>query len=236
MTDSPEPHPVVGEPILLSYIYHLLAVGFKYPTCESFEYLQSGQFMRDLFTYFIVLPHLSSVAVEEMPVIEKVYGDLKKIDFRSFETKYVRAFDAGFPEPPCPPYEGVYAEKATKMETMMEVSEFYRHFGLIMNQSMGKRELPDYLCAELEFMHFLALKEAQAGEGNQAELLNGYILAQKDFLERHFINWFPKFHEKVLGVHDLPFYPDLARITLRYINSEYGRVSKLAEKETALVS
>ena len=45
---------------------------------------------------------------------------------------------------------------------MLEVSEFYKHFGLNMNQEEGKRELPDHLCAELEFLHFLTFKEAQA--------------------------------------------------------------------------
>lgn len=229
MTELAEPRPVDGDSIVRSYIYHLLAAGFKYPTYEMFEQFQNGQFLQDLFEHISAMPHLSNLAAEEINVIEKVYEDLQKIDFQDFEVKYVGSFDVGFPEPPCPPYEGTYADKAPRTETMMEISEFYKHFGLSMNQEEGKRELPDYLCAELEFMHFLTFKEAKAGEDNEQELFKGYILAQKDFLERHLTRWFPKFYEKVLSVEDLPLYPDIARITLSFINSEFAFVGGLVK-------
>jgi DMSO reductase family type II enzyme chaperone len=218
---------VLPEPLVRSHIYHLFALGFKYPTREAFDTFQSGQFLAELLSHIAALPHLASLAREEAGIAGKVSGDLEGIAFEDFETTYVGTFDVGFPEPPCPPYEGVYSEAMPRTEIMLEVGRFYTHFGLAMNQTEGKRELPDYLCAELEFLHFLAIKEAQAseaGNGSAQELFHGYVLAQKDFLERHMIAWLPKFSEKVQGVNGLAFYPDLARVLVRLVNEEFARL------------
>jgi DMSO reductase family type II enzyme chaperone len=235
MLEITETTTLIADPILRSYIYHLLASGYKYPTLEMFKQFRDGQHLGDLFALICALPYLSTVVEDEINLFAKMYKDLQDLGFQDLEVKYVAAFDVGFPEPPCPAYEGHYADKVSRTETMMEVSAFYKHFGLSMDQEEGKRELPDYISAELEFMHFLAYKEAQAREDCDQELLKGYILAQRDFLERHLTRWLPKFYEKVLSVEDLPFYPDLARITLGFINAEFALVSKLMEEEAGQI-
>lgn len=219
ITDS-----VIGtaDPAVHSNTYRLFALGFKYPTREAFELYRNGQFLSELMSHLSSLPHLSSIALEEAGITEEVSGDLEGIAFEDFETTYVGTFDVGFPEPPCPPYEGLYNKAMPRTQVMLEVGAFYTHFGLAMSQEEGKRELPDYLCAELEFLHFLTFKEAQAGEEDNQELANGYLLARKDFLERHMVSWLPKFYEKVQGVDALAFYPDLARILVRFVNSEFA--------------
>lgn len=212
----------VSDPMVGSNLYHLLAFGFKYPTREAFEAYQDGQYLSELMAHMASLPHLSSVVLEEAGIADKVSRELEAIAFEDFETTYVSTFDVGFPEPPCPPYEGLYNEAMPRTEVMLEVGSFYTHFGLAMSQDEGKRELPDYLCAELEFLHFLKMKEAHARQADNQELVNGYLLAQKDFLERHMVSWLPKFSEKVQSVDDLVFYPDLARILGRFVNGEFA--------------
>jgi DMSO reductase family type II enzyme chaperone len=221
---------VVVNPVVRSQIYHLLALGFKYPTREMFVLYQDGNFMAELFELFSSLPHLSGIALQAAGAGDQAHPDLEGVDYRDFEVKYVGAFDVGFPEPPCPPYEGFYNSGVSKTEVMLDVSAFYRHFGLVMSQEEGKRELSDYLCAELEFLHFLTFKEAQARDENEQELLKGYILAQKDFLERHMITWLPKFCDKVQAEEGLPFYPRLALVTQTFINSDYEMVSEAVKE------
>lgn len=104
---------------------------------------------------------------------------------------------------------------------MLEVSEFYNFFGLRMSQD--KREFPDHICAELEFLHFLTFKEA-LNEGME-EKLKGYLLAQKDFLELHLIQWGPEFFLKLQNSADVPFYALLAQIASQFIASEYELLS-----------
>jgi len=104
---------------------------------------------------------------------------------------------------------------------MLEVSEFYNFFGMHMSQEEGKREFPDHICAELEFLHFLTFKEEEAQRGDKVEEHKGYLLAQKDFLERHVNQWIPEFSLKLQESASLPFYTLLARITSCFITSEF---------------
>ncbi len=109
---------------------------------------------------------------------------------------------------------------------MLEVSEFYNCFGLRMSQQEGKREFPDHISAELEFLHFLTFKEADAMKTGDNEALNGYIKAQKDFLERHLMQWVPEFCKKLQKSARMPLYPLLAEITSRFVEAELSIVSK----------
>ncbi len=110
---------------------------------------------------------------------------------------------------------------------MLEVSEFYNFFGLRMNQEEGKREFPDHICAELEFLHFLTFNEEEALRAGKGENLKGYLLAQKDFLERHPTQWIPEFCLKLQDPGSLPFHAWLARITSRFIFFELTNKKQL---------
>ncbi len=180
------------DPIVRSSLYKLLSIGFRYPTPEIFKIFQNGEFL----------------------------DVMKGMTFVDLEIQFTRTFDAGNPVPPCPPYEGLYCGKPRSM-VMLEVSEFYNCFGLRMSQEGGKREFPDHISAELEFLHFLAFKEAQAMETGDEEKHKGYLLAQKDFLERHLSRWVPEFCLRVQNSAGAPFYDLLARITSRFIKKSH---------------
>ncbi len=217
------------DPTTRSAVYKLLSVVFKYPTQEIFQAYQSGDFLSELFDAMSMFPHMRGLG-DVAGLIEKVQKDLEKMTFRDFEVKHAQTFDVGAPEPPCPPYEGVYRDGIERTGILIEVSEFYKQFGLKTNPEEGKRELADNLSAELEFLHFLTFKEAQAREEGNQELLKGYVLAQKDFLERHMINWIPKFSEKMQKSSTVPLYAELAKITSAFANSELGLVRSMLEE------
>jgi DMSO reductase family type II enzyme chaperone len=206
-----------------STLYQGLALGWRYPDRPGYEAYQSGQYTEELLEFATSLPHLAALVAQEAATPEQVRGELKNLPFEEFEVRYVSTFDVGFPEPPCPPYEGLYNKKMERAQAMVEISEFYRQFGLKMNQAPDKRELPDYLVAELEFLAFLAFKEAQAAYEGTAELLDGYRRAQKDFLERHMVDWLPEFAARLEEEEALPFFPHLLRFTIGFTRAELVR-------------
>lgn len=207
------------ESINRSYLYKLLSFGFRYPISETFKTFQNGEFFVRLWDTISLLPHVKFMKTEQAEQGKNVQNDLGKSTYDDFVVKLIQTFDIGIPEPPCPPYEGFYQNKS-RTAVMLEVTEFYRHFGLAMSKRDGKRELPDHLCVELEFLHFLAFKESQSRIDKDSKSLEGYLLAQKDFLNRHPAQWVPKFCDSLCNRVDIPFYNLLARVTAMFITHE----------------
>jgi DMSO reductase family type II enzyme chaperone len=197
------------EPIVSSNLYKMLSTGFRYPTPELFGTFQNGEFLDGLMCNMSLIPGLMP---ENALLVRQAKDAVEGMPLAEFEMEYTRTFDAGAPAPPCPPYEGHYCEKPRSV-VLLEVSEFYNCFGLSMSQEKGKREFPDHISAELEFLHFLTYNEATA----KGDELSGYRMAQKDFLERHLMQWVPKFQNKL---QNSPFYLQLAEITLLFIACE----------------
>lgn len=67
-----------------------------------------------------------------------------------------------------------------------EVVRFYEHFGYVLGA--GHTWQPDHASIELEFLHFLCYREAQASTA--AEALP-FQLAQLDFCARNLASWLP---------------------------------------------
>lgn len=225
ITEELSPAKEIDSAVTRSCIYKLLSLGFRYPTSELFRIVRSGELMTELLQEISSVPHLQRVAYENQEAIGKLQDKLDGLSFEDFEVRYVNTFDVGFPEPPCPAYEGLYRDEE-RTAIMIEVAEFYNHFGLRMSRDENKRELPDYICAELEFLHFLAFKEALAREQGETELMEGYILAQKDFLHRHLVAWIPKFSTKLKEAAEFDetvttvFYPELANLTASVVGKD----------------
>lgn len=214
------------EPLMRSRLYKLLSLGFRYPNVESFETLQSGEFSAAVWDCISILPHLKSLVDDKDGLTGTMRATPKGGTLLDLEVGFNQTFEVGAPEPPCPPYEGLFRPEESRTSLMMEVAEFYRHFGLQTNQAEGMGELPDHLCSELEFLHFLTYKEAQARNDNDVELLNGYMLAQKDFLERHPLKWLAAFAAKLEKCSTIPFYATLGRITAEFVSCDYAHVAE----------
>ncbi len=176
------------------------------------------------------IPESNTFRIGNSSLIKQAKHATKVMTLAEFEMEFTRTFDAAPPVPSCPPYEGIYYGEP-RSAVMLEVSEFYNCFGLRMSQEEGKREFPDHISAELEFLHFLAFKEANAVWNGDEKTLNGYLLAQKDFLERHLIRWVPEFCGKLQNSASIPFYAWLARITSRFIMSEHELLTGINEKK-----
>ncbi len=187
----------IADPGTRSHVYRLLGEPFRYPTAVFFERLRGGAYAAELREALTDLAHVCLNETEGQPLDKKLSQALAGYPFEDYESLYITTFDVGAPQPPCPPNEGSYRDGVPRAKVLLQVAGFYEHFGLRMSTEEGKHELPDHLSAELEFMHFLAFKEAQARESGDDELVQGYVLAQRDFLTRHLTVWFPKFADKL---------------------------------------
>ncbi len=217
----------VAAALARSRIYKALSHAFRYPRAEDFERYRSGEYVEALRDDLAALAQ-EETAAAEAPLLrpDTVREALAGVpSLEDFESDYVRVFDVGAPKPPCPPYEGFnLANDLPRNRVMISLSEFYKHFGLVMGGDDDRREMPDHLSVELEFMHFLAFKEAQAREDQQDELLDGYLLAQHDFLSHHIARWVQRFADCVADNRPGSFFSAVAQTTAYLVGRDEERL------------
>jgi DMSO reductase family type II enzyme chaperone len=199
-----------------SRVYATFAEVFEYPDAEYFEAVRSGA----------LADALRRVLQEVDPALAES-GDWAALseagdDKDDLPVEFTRLFDVGASGPPCPLYGGLYG--GARMKTMEEAVRFYNHFGLTLSDS--PHELPDHLTTQLEFLHFLAFREAQTLE--KGEDAGAYRRAQRDFLARHLGRWIPKMREKLAGENPMPFFLALASQLEAFILSDAAHLVAIA--------
>lgn len=107
-------------------------------------------------------------------------------------------------------------------QEMADIAGFYRAFGF--NLGGQKRERPDHVAVELEFMHILALKEAYALETDIPEHLEICQAAQGKFLQDHLGRWIGLFAQGV--AHNAPdsLYTPLAQFVADFVQADAERL------------
>lgn len=96
-----------------------------------------------------------------------------------------------------PPHESAYASGDIFVQTdvMADVAAFYRAHGL---QTGGRfRERPDHICTELDFMAFMARKEAHALAELGPDEIEECRQTQAHFLRDHLACWGPAFGQRL---------------------------------------
>lgn len=195
-----------------SETYQLLASSFRFPAPDNFESIKAGN-IRDRLQQ--IVPHLPySFSTEQMPAGTV---DLK---FEEFQSLYIGLFEVGKSgTAPCPLYEGCYG--GVRSAIMAELLAFYHFFGVRPSQQ-EPRELPDHLSLELEFMHVLTFKEAEASvEGKKLE---AYLKAERDFLKRHLAGFAAAVRSRS-GQSKAPFFSDMIALTERFCSSDLAYLS-----------
>jgi DMSO reductase family type II enzyme chaperone len=195
---------------LRSSVYAHFARAIAYPDQDFCERLRSGAIVEPLEGGLVALG-------PEYVAARPAWPDLPKISSGDdLAIEYTRLFDAGAGGPPCPLYGGLYG--GARMKTMEEAVRFYNHFGLKLSQT--PHEMPDHLATQLEFLHYLAYREAEALQrGTDA---GPYQRAQRDFLERHPGAWIGKLMKR-LEEHD----------GAAYFRALFGRLSAMLSLEGA---
>lgn len=198
---------------LRSRLYGALAEALAYPDAELAGAIRSGELAEGLRELLEALDPALADGLDEAALRDA--GE----DEEALPVEYTRLFDVGASGPPCPLYGGLYA--GDRMGVMEEAVRFYNHFGLRLAEQ--PRELPDHLATELEFLHFLAFREAETlEEGGDAA---PFERAQRDFIERHPGRWVPRLRERVEGQEAMRFFPALLGCLGRVLEAERRRLS-----------
>jgi len=109
-------------------------------------------------------------------------------------------------------------------KSTVEVKNFIESAGLDYKEAYTG--LPDHISVELEFMQQVTLREEQAlSEGDQEGVL--YCLKmEKKFIEEHLIRWIPAFCEKIINRAELPFYREMAALTIKFMEFEKEKIDE----------
>jgi DMSO reductase family type II enzyme chaperone len=215
-------NPTTRTAVARSNFYAQLAAGFGYPNREAFAAIADGSYRADL-THSLDLAAPLLLPTLATDVLPKLATD---VPYEEFEAAYLGAFEIDMPRPSVSLYEGSYRQAGNKPDLLIELKGFYDNFGLLVAPEL--HELEDHITAELEFMHFLAGKEAQAFE--QGVPVDGYLRAQSDFLRRHLADWLPKLAAEVERRTLPPFFVALATLAARFAVADAEAMAARVER------
>jgi len=143
-------------------------------------------------------------------------------DLESHTVDYTKLFVGPF-KLLAPPYGSVYLEDGKFMgDSTLAAREVYVQAGL----DLVLKEAPDHISVELEFMYFLALKEAEAradADPEQAEYLRG---RQASFLRAHLGAWVEAFANNIQENAQTEFYRILGRVTRDFVLSDLCQLQR----------
>ncbi|MEQ1802070.1 MAG: molecular chaperone TorD family protein [Gammaproteobacteria bacterium] len=125
-------------------------------------------------------------AVPHARALDPLLAEVGGAELLRLQAEYSGLFEVGSQGPPVPIREDL--QTGQRAGTREEVVRFYEYFGYVLDGKFAWQ--PDHLSVELEFMHYLCYREAQAASDGDAL---SFQLAQADFAARHLAGWVPPF-------------------------------------------
>jgi len=188
-----------------SRFYAHLSRAFAFPQPEFHREVVEGRWLAEGAELMRALPARFAAGAASSWRAPAAYDD--------FQSEFIRLFEVGARgSAACPLFSGQYSRD--RLHAMEELVRFYNFFGLRISPGT----MPDHVTVELEFMHFLAFKEAEAREeGGDA---GSYVRAQRDFLQRRLANWWPLLAAAVKQQRPLPFHRSLVALAGRFFDAE----------------
>lgn len=124
------------------------------------------------------------------------------------------------------PYESVYVDTwdidgaecsgLVMGRSTVHVKDIYETAGVELSDTF--KDLPDHLAVELEFMSYLAEKEANLSDS--AIEADKFLEFQYNFLNNHLSKWVGTVCNTILNSTTNPFYAAVATLTVKFINDE----------------
>ncbi|MGE4466090.1 TorD/DmsD family molecular chaperone [Sphaerochaeta sp.] len=131
------------------------------------------------------------------------------------------------------PYESVYTspKKLIMQDARDEMLMKLREYQL---QPDGPFTIPeDHIYIELEFMAILCGKAQQAMDEGDTASLKILLDEQRQFVQKHLMNWVPQFCDDVEKHSMTNFYKGLAKVTGQYIKMDMEIIEELSERYSA---
>jgi DMSO reductase family type II enzyme chaperone len=184
-------------------LFRFFAHAFGVPSVERFEWLQRPEMSA-------LLQHLW----DELECPAHYPGAGLFTDYEAYESTYVAVFEVGLPAPPVPLQETAHDDSNPSPQTVLENVDFYQVLSLSVDPA---RYAPDHLVTQLEFLSAVRFLRDNARESENRESL---VHLERDFIERHLLDWLPIAEEK-LTREDPPIFPVLLTLLLTFLRCEY---------------
>lgn len=200
-------------------------------TPETWRWLTNGE------TLDILRTAVASVSSCLLPLAQALIGRLVTDSFDCFHLAYLSAFGHAARGPHALneiEYGDLKADPLFQPHRLADLAAFYRAFGMEVAPDAGERH--DHLCLELEFLCFLAAREAYALEHQlESEDLALCFDAQKKFLREHLGRWVPACMRRLARDFPPGVLQSLAQFTRAFIESECARFGVPAGSEDLLL-
>ena len=120
------------------------------------------------------------------------------------------------------PYESFYTRADQKIETggANPVTDIYSEYDFIVDYEVARVVSSDHIGVELEFMHSLCEAQMKAMEADDADAVKELIETQKEFLNKHLLQWAPLYLINAKYESRTPLYYDACETTLEFLLSD----------------
>ncbi len=203
-----------------SRVYLALALGFRYPTPETVAALHE-----ELDALRSSHEGLDAPTLQSLSAVDQA---AKGLSFEEFETESLFVF-THVTSTDCNPSETAYT--ATHLfqqaQKLANLNGFYRAHGV----EPGK-ERADHISVELEFMAFLAQKEAYAAFRGRTRRLAAARDTQREFLERHLGVWIRTFALFVVAKAGEGVFGALAGLAREFAGAEFSELGASVKEVT----
>ncbi len=126
------------------------------------------------------------------------------------------------------PYETFYTREDQMVETggANPVTDIYSAYEFMVDYEAARSVSSDHIGIELEFMHHLASAEMKALQEEDLEAVKELQNVQKDFLNKHLLQWAPMYLINMKYEARTPLYFDAADMALEFILSDNEYLTK----------
>ena len=120
------------------------------------------------------------------------------------------------------PYETFYTRDDQMIETggANPVTDIYSAYDFMVDYEAARAVSSDHIGVELEFMHHLANAELSALEDGNQDVVKEIRETQKEFLNKHLLQWAPLYLINMKYEARTPLYFDAADMALEFLLSD----------------
>ncbi len=212
-----------------SLLYEALSLGLRPPDAHTLERLADAESVLALAEAAALLDEARGTDLAALT--RALAGSDDGRSLATLTASYQRLF-GHVARGPIPPYETEYGSDTMfqKPQELSDVSAFLKAFGLTPDPR--RHERIDHIACELEFLAFMARKEAHAREIADASMLESTRQAVRMFLRDHLGRFAPSFARRVRESDAGGFYGRLASLCLAFVTSECSLLKVSSGPET----
>jgi DMSO reductase family type II enzyme chaperone len=196
-----------------SATYRLLSQALSYPTPEG---------VRQLIEEDVPLAEelASGLPSDVRTALGEVARSLRGVAPEDLEAAHRSAF-SHVHSADCSAFEDDYIDGNLWLRShqLADIAGFYRAFGVT-----HRSERPDHVAVELEFLHLVSCKLAQALASGETEHVEVCARAEDRFLRDHALRWMPGFARRLARVSPAGPYRSIAALLAALVRAESDRI------------